>query len=230
MTYMAPGAWWDLFEATPAGVVSKPQRAIAKKLLGNDSFFVGKVIQLSVLRNNLAAQWPRSRVDYPTEAAIKITRTVSDALSGLNGQIRRLTERDPRLVVLYNLTNIEMQQYAQALGSCISDANRAGAPTARCPNLRSATLTAFDNIIKHYDTIGTAANELDTDLMLRMEEAFAYVGQVITMVGQGIKDNFPKVPDFGSLAEIIKWGSIGGALIILYWYVLRPADKRQKQQ
>ena len=226
MSYQSTGAWpWDLFETTGPGLATRGARSVASKLLGNDSFFVGKVIQLSVLRNNLSAQWPASKTQYPVEAAVKITRSVSDALSGLNGQIHKLTERDPRLIVLYNLTRIEMQQYAQKVGSCISDAKRSGSSTAVCPGLRSATLTAFGNIIKHYDTIGTAANELDTDLMFRLEESFVYVGKMVKMVIDGVKDNFPDVPSLGSLAELVKWGSIGGGLFILYWYVLRPSGK-----
>lgn len=231
MSYQSAGAWpWDLFEATLPGIATKPARAVAGSLLGNSSFFVGKVIKLSVLRNNLAAQWPKSKTAYPLEAAIKITRSVNDALSEFNRQVGVLFARNPFAIGnLFNLAPAEMRQYSAKLGTCISSAKRAGSPVAVCPNLRAATLTAFTNIIAHYDTLGTAAHELDTDIMLRIEEMFAFVGELVVMVGRGIKDNFPDVPGLGGLAELVKWGSIGGGLFILYWYVLRPADKRQRQ-
>ena len=37
------------------------------------------------------------------------------------------------------------------------------------------------------------------------------------------------IPNLSPLADIIKWGSIGGGLFMLYWYVLKPADKKKSK-
>jgi len=43
-------------------------------------------------------------------------------------------------------------------------------------------------------------------------------------IGSALSHLNPKnlIPDLSPIADIIKWGSIGGGLFLLYWYVLRP--------
>lgn len=38
-------------------------------------------------------------------------------------------------------------------------------------------------------------------------------------------DAINPIPSLSGLATIVKWGSIGGGLFLLYWYVLRPRKK-----
>jgi hypothetical protein len=217
MTYLAQDGLLDFLTAGPG-----------------PEFFIGKTIELKVEAERIAATWPQGQVDYPIDAAIAIVRTVSDALSTLNSQIRKLVERDVGLITLYTMSQIEIQGYSQKIGSCISDAKRSGAQVARCPNLRSATITALNNIVKHYETISQAEYGLNSNAVLNIKESFEAIREIMYEVGKGVVEGFEKITDkitkpIGALADLIKWGSIGGGLFILYWYVLRPADKRKSK-
>ena len=207
-----------------------PQSGLTELVFGKPGpdFYIGKTIELKVEAGQIAAEWPAATVAYPVDAAIQITRTVSDALSQMNGQIGKLTERDPAMTVLYTLSQIEMQSYSKKLGSCISDAKNAGAAVAVCPNLRSATITALNNIVGHYETIAKKAFELDSDIILNIKESFTSVKEIMRAIGKGVTQGFDKfvTRPIGLLADLVKWGSIGGGLFLLYWYVLRPTDKK----
>jgi hypothetical protein len=54
------------------------------------------------------------------------------------------------------------------------------------------------------------------------QELPANVGAALSAI-----DPRKMIPDFGPMAEIIKWGSIGGGLFMLYWFVLKPKGKKK---
>ena len=47
-------------------------------------------------------------------------------------------------------------------------------------------------------------------------------------IGSALDAITPEIPDFSGFADLIKWGSIGGGLFALYWYVLKPSGKKKK--
>lgn len=55
-----------------------------------------------------------------------------------------------------------------------------------------------------------------------VQELPAHVGAALAAI-----DPRKMIPNFGPMAEIIKWGSIGGGLFMLYWFVLKPKGKKK---
>jgi hypothetical protein len=84
--------------------------------------------------------------------------------------------------------------------------------------LRAATLKALSDIVSHYETLATKEHDLDTSILQRIEDAFAFVGKWIVAIAQNLP--VPKLPDFGGIADLVKWltlAGVGGGLIYFIW-------------
>lgn len=187
---------------------------------------VARVAGLVVMRDRVAAQWPASRTTYPIEAAVAITRGVTDALSSLQAEVVRFAA-DGYLIAaeLQGLIGFTLQEYSGAIGTCISSAKRAGLQTVNCPNLRSATIRAINSIINYYDKLGESAARGGADLGILsfVEKLMTTIGEFLVKGYEATKDALAAVGRGVSVVgDLIKWGSIGGGLFMLYWYVLRP--------
>lgn len=207
--YQAQAGWTDVIFGGAAGLFGGG---------GGPSHFVGRTIQLEVMRNQISQAWPTARTEYTVEQAVSVTRAVSDALSELSRQISKLVGRDLSLAGMHGLATHEMQSYAQTVGPCISNAKKAGSKIAHCPTLRAATIKALSNIVSHYETLAKKEHELDTSILQRVEEAFAFVGEWIVAIANNLP--VPKMPDFGGIADLVKWltlAGVGGGLIYFIW-------------
>lgn len=87
---------------------------------------------------------------------------------------------------------------------------------------RFAIARAGAGAVPHWSTLATEA----LDERLKEIAEGDYVGEewrgVGRAVAKAVRDNMPDVPDVGPYVKLIKWGSIGGGLFLLYWYVLKP--------
>lgn len=77
----------------------------------------------------------------------------------------------------------------------------------------------------------SAAGVVPGDFDLAVEsinEAVAELPANLRSAVNSVAAVLPGVPNLSSWAEMIKWGSIGGGLFILYWYVLKPKTTKKK--
>ncbi len=65
--------------------------------------------------------------------------------------------------------------------------------------------------------------------MESINEAIDEAPELIKNTLKSVADALPGMPDVGPWAQLIKWGSIGGGLAILYYYVLKPKKKKLAQ-
>lgn len=213
MTYHAQDGFLDVIFGPIGGAITG---AVGSKITGPE-FYVGKTIELEVMVGQIKQFWPTSKVDYPVDGAIEITRSVTDALSDLNKQISKLVGRDLSLAGMHGLATHEASAYRAAVGQCISSAKSAGSPIARCPNLRSATITALSNIVGHYETLAKKEHELDSSILARTQENLQHIRQVMEAIWNNLP--VPRSP-FAGLGELVKWltlAGVGGALVYFIW-------------
>jgi hypothetical protein len=193
---------------------------------------VARVAGLTVLRNRVAAEWSAGTIDYPREAAVSITRGVTDALNSLQQEVIRFQVEGFLVAAMLNARiQLALQDFSSSVGACISSAPAGG--TARCPNLRSATLRTLDAIIEYYDKLGDSAaraGDWDPGNLSMVEKLFIKLYEFGRALKEGVvaaikaaKDVMDAADKWGGLiADLVKWGSIGGGIFMLYWYVLRP--------
>ncbi len=92
----------------------------------------------------------------------------------------------------------------------------------------------IDKYTVNLSTLGWSAQNIESayERMLQAldETPGGFLLKYPLIAANAVSKGLPKPPDLfgfvGNLAEIVKWGAIGGGLFMLYWYVLRPSGRR----
>lgn len=87
----------------------------------------------------------------------------------------------------------------------------------------SAAQWAGYNIESSYERMLQALDETTGGWLLKWPIEAGY--KTAEWIDKGLP-GLPTIPDFTWIAQVIKWGSIGGGLFLLYRYVLQPSDKK----
>lgn len=78
-----------------------------------------------------------------------------------------------------------------------------------------------------YAVARSAAGVVPGKLDIAVEATVEAIQELPTTIKNSIAAVVPKIPipNLSAVADFIKWGSIGGGLFMLYWYVLRPKKR-----
>ncbi len=78
-----------------------------------------------------------------------------------------------------------------------------------------------------YAIARSAAGVVPTRFEIAIESIKEAIAELPETLRKAVSAVIPSLPSLSPIADIIKWGSIGGGLFLLYWYVLRPKKKPQ---
>lgn len=82
-----------------------------------------------------------------------------------------------------------------------------------------------------YAIARSAAGAVKGNIQLLIESTKKSVEDLPSTIKDALESVSPDlsvfVPNVSSWAELVKWGSVGGGLLMLYWYVLRPKNEKR---
>jgi hypothetical protein len=87
----------------------------------------------------------------------------------------------------------------------------------------------FWNVGEKYAIARSAAGKVQGDFQRMADSVDKAIDDLPSTIKSALEAVNPGnlIPDVSSWVELIKWGSVLGGIGILYWYVLRPKDKKK---